>query len=194
MKKYFLRVVVASGFFLTTFAQAANEELPWPPGNEERNLSFNLFIGSTDIKEELFHDQTSIFKLQGGSRFSDFFALEVGFVYYGEGKDLRGNVERELEGHAIELQILGIAPLQSWFELFGKVGASKWRFKGKETTVVSPGVFVVSEGKVKGEDLIYGGGLLFNVDHDSTIRVEYEQYDFDGTDFKVLILGFMHRF
>lgn len=185
-----LRIIAFIGTFFIATVHAAEEDSLLLLDDQDRNQNFNLSIGNTDFKEGDYHDQGALFKIHGGSRFGDFFALEAGFVYYAESTEVEGNIRLKSEGNGIEIQILGILPMTSWVELFGKVGVSKWRSTSK--------VEVINQGSVKlttkGEDPIYGAGFLFNVDHDSTIRLEYEQYEFADTDIKAISLGFMHRY
>lgn len=157
---------------------------------EERDSHFAMSIGRTDIKGDIYHHQGTIFRMLGGQRFNDYISLEAGFIYYGEVEDNAGLDEMKIEGHAWDINLVVIAPLSNVFEAFGKVGASRWSFRGREE-VSGVGAF---RGKVDGEDPVYGAGFLFNVDHDSTIRLEYELSEFDDTDVKIISLGFQHRY
>lgn len=162
--------------------------------NEQRNAHFSLAFGRTDIKGDVFHHQGSLSKLQGGYRFSDYFAFEAGFVFYGESDDLASTNQQEISGGAIEAQFMLIAPLLSWFEPYGILGISSWLFDVKEV----PDGIESGTGEFEGNDFIFGAGFLFNVDHDSSLRLEYEMSSFKDQDFdmdiKQVVFGIQHRF
>jgi len=157
---------------------------------EERNSNFALSIGRTDIKGNVYHLQGTVFKLSAGQRFSDYLLFEAGFVYYGEVEDTAGLDVLTIEGYAWNLHLLFIAPVSASFEPFGKIGVSKWHLSQKEE--INGGGTL--RGDADGEDIVYGAGFLFNVDHDSTIRIEYDLTEFDGTDVSAILLGFQHRY
>ena len=162
--------------------------------NSERNAHFMLAFGRTDIKGNVFHHQGSISKLQGGYRFSDYLIFEAGFSFYGEAEDEAGTADQEITGGSFETQFLLIAPLMTWFEPYGKLGISSWFF---DTTTV-PVNIDSGNGEYEGSDLIYGAGFLFNIDHDSTLRLEYEMSSFKDAafdvDVKEILFAIQHRF
>lgn len=181
-------------FLYAVTAQAADEEFAWPAANEERNAHFLLSFGRTDIKGNVFHHQGGMSKIQGGYRFSDFVAIEIGLVAYGEAKDIAGTAEQEIVGAAIEGQLFFIAPLLYWLEPYAKFGISSWMFDVKQI----PDNIDAGNGEFEGNDLIYGAGFIFNVDHDSSLRLEYEGASFKDSgfdvDLKAISFGIQHRF
>ena len=114
----------------------------------ERDSQFAMSIGRTDIKGDIYHHQGTVFKMSGGQRVSDYLSFDAGIIYYAEVKDTAGLNEMKIKGHAWNINILAIAPLTAMFEAFGKLGVSKWHFRGKEE-VAGVGAF---QGKADGED------------------------------------------
>lgn len=194
MNRSSLPIIFVCWFIISATAQSADEEPAWPKLDEERNAHFLLSFGRTDIKGNVFHHQGSMTKIQGGYRFSDFVAIEIGLVAYGEAKDIAGTAEQEIVGAAIEGQLFFIAPLLNWFEPYVKFGLSNWLFDVNQI----PTNIDAGTGEFEGYDLIYGAGIMFNVDHDSTLRLEYEGASFKDSgfdvDLKAISFGIQHRF
>ena len=156
---------------------------------EERNAHFLLTIGHTDFKDDVFHAQGLVQKLGGGYRFSDFVSFEVSLISYGEVSDTNGTVETDMVGAAIATQLMGLLPITNSIDIFGKAGVSYWKFEIK-----SEDPPLISRASEDGSDVIYGAGFLFRVDHDSTLRLEYELSDIGGIDIAAISFEIQHQF
>lgn len=195
MRDKYLKMIGVSLICLSTVVHAEEwgTVVSIPVENEGRFAHFMLSIGRTDIQSDVFHHQGAITKLQGGYRFNDYIAIEIGFAYYQQTEDMAGTVEQEMTGAAFEGQLFFVIPLLHWCEPYGKLGASSWVFDVEEPSGVDSGT-----GTFEGNDIIYGGGFFFHVDHDSTLRLEYEMVNFKDSDFdmeaKQISFGIHHRF
>ena len=157
---------------------------------EDRTGHLIMTIGDTIVKADGFEDEGVAFKLGAGYQVGDYFSLEYYFIYYGEETDETGNQKISSEGKAGVLQAVGITSLTSSIRLMGKAGISKWKFKNK----LEVNNTLVSRSEVSDEDLIYGAGFLFDVDEDSTVRLEYEFSKYKETDYSIISFGFQHYF
>ena len=53
---------------------------------------------------------------------------------------------------------------------------------------------LLSQESEDGTDAIYSLGIGYNVDYDSTVRLEYELSEYDILDYSVISFGFQHNF
>ena len=156
---------------------------------EDLNAHFGLTIGQTDVKVGPFHDQGLQVRWGGGYRFSDFAAWDIGLVGYDKVNDTVNGEDTELGGVAFTVQLVGLLPVTRSIDIYCKAGVSYWRIN---VTKEIPGLTV--QEKFDGTDPVYAAGFLFRVDHDSTLRLDYEIADYDGVDFISASFGFQHQF
>lgn len=155
----------------------------------ERGGHLIVTIGHTKIEDKPFEDQGVAFKLGTGIQFTDYFSMELYYIYYGKATDEIGVEEITLEGRAGVLQVVGILPVTNAIRLMGKAGLSKWDYNSKAESLGN-----IDRQEFEGDDAIYGTGILFDVDHDSTVRLEYEYSEYDDFKFGVISVGFQHYF
>ena len=120
-----------------------------------------------------------------GRVLSDYVTVEVSVSSFSEVKDKVAGLERTARGVALSSQLLGTLPVWRTWRMLAKIGLSHWKFKygsDLEPTEIRDGV-----------NLIYGIGVAFDADHDSTIRFEYEGYN-DKPGLTAFSFGIQHNF
>lgn len=155
--------------------------------DRDRNNNFFLTLGRTFVKEPDFKDEMTALKFGTGYRISPYMGMELFYIYYGAISERDGpNVSARFTAGALVLNAIGIIPLGSLFEMYGKVGYSSWRFELELNNTPTD--------SAKGSDPVFSLGFGYKIDYDSTLRLEYELSDYDDTEFSVISFGFQHNF
>ena len=129
------------------------------------------------------------FKLFGGWRLNQYFALEAGFANLGEAKGdtviFGQDVNGEISSTAVFGELVGSVPLGERARLFGKVGVSN--IDAELTTDVFAVPLAGAPSTSLSQDsteAVYGGGFEYGFTQKVMGRVEWERFDFqDGIDF-----------
>jgi OOP family OmpA-OmpF porin len=120
-------------------------------------------------------DDDNGFKVIGGMRTADWFAVEANYVDFGNvsAGDATLNGEFELTG----IDAFAVGFLSAPFvDVFGKVGAIRW---DSDSRVAGSGLdFSDSDS---GTDLAYGAGVQARLGSLAG-RLEYERFEVDGTE------------
>jgi len=124
-------------------------------------------------------------KLFGGMSFTRNFAAEIGWIDLGtlSATGPGGTAEISIDG--FQVAALGIAPLGADFSLFGKLGLYFW-----DASASGPG----GSGSVNGNDLMFGGGVMWKFAPRFDLRGEWERFDVDGEDVNFWSVGVQYRF
>lgn len=141
---------------------------------DEDNFSFN------DLDEE-----DNSWKIIGGFRFTDQFALEANYVDFGEATapSLIGVPAFSAEAKAFSAFAVGYLPVSA-FDFFAKVGAA-------QIDAETSGRLVSDDDKT---EFAYGGGAAWRLGG-LAIRAEYEKYDTDIVgDLDMISLGATYTF
>jgi len=120
-----------------------------------------------------------------GRVLSDYVTLEVSVSAYSEVKDRVLGVERTAKGAAVSTHFLGTLPVWRTWRLIAKMGLSHWKFKYGSTTEPTE----IRDGV----NIIYGAGVAFDADHDSTIRFMYEGFS-SKPGVTAVSFGIQHNF
>lgn len=153
---------------------------------ETRGLSDDrswLYLGANyglyKAKGGDFDDETDLIEGQIGYHFSPFFALELGYIDFGEFGDRIAEAEADGWTAAALLRF----PLTDTTSLHGKVGMLFWDADVRAADEVSEAV--------DDSDLFYGVGLDFRVGPMLSLIVEYVRYeiDIDGSNFALPLRG-----
>jgi len=174
--KRFLLIIIATLSPLLAQADTGN-----------RNANFFLTVGRTFIEYEGEKENSAAAKVGFGYRFSDYVGTELYYIYYGqisERSDI--GITDTLKSNAAVLNLIGYLPIGKSFDIYAKVGVSAWEWKATFPDI--------GEAKEDGTDPIYTLGFSYNVDYDSTVRLEYEVSEYDVLDYAVLAFGFQHNF
>ncbi|WP_434656974.1 outer membrane protein [Chromobacterium violaceum] len=126
-------------------------------------------------------------ELGGGYRFNDHFALEASYADFGKAKtsvaahtdDINGNVGVSLEATALRLAAVGILPVTSELELFGKVTLNQMYFNASanaSASIPALGFETAGSGSEKQNRLRPGIGLgaAYKINKQLSLRGEYE--------------------
>jgi opacity protein-like surface antigen len=175
------RKVLASLMVAFLYASVAQAD------DRNRNANFLLTLDRVFIKENGFEDEMTSLKFGTGYRFSDYAGFELFYIYYGEisERDNLGN-SSSLTASALVLNGIAVFPVNPLLDFYAKIGISSW-----DAELELAGIATASE---EGTDPVYTLGAGYNIDHDSTIRFEYELSDYEGTEFGVISAGFQHNF
>jgi opacity protein-like surface antigen len=147
--------------------------------------------GSTEIDagggQSFAGDDTS-FKVLGGWRVMKFFAVEADYRDLGSQSDMVLGEEFVIDTSSFDLFAVGVIPVGSAFEIFGKAGYSMWDAEMRITGV--PG-----SGSDSGNDIAYGLGAAYNFGDKFALRLEYELFEIESNaDISMASIGAEFRF
>lgn len=121
-------------------------------------------------------DSDTSFKLFGGYAFNPNFALEGGYIDFGESgaryTDGLDTLTEEYEANALYVAAIGIIPMNR-FHVYGKAGIARWDV---DASARSTWGLSVSDSD-SGTDLLYGIGVGFDITPQITLRGEVERYN-----------------
>jgi OOP family OmpA-OmpF porin len=182
-KRVGLSVFAALGLMAATAAQADTQ-----PG-----FYAGAGIGSTKIGDDEFDgtgidDSDTGFKVFGGYSFNENFAVEVGYVDFGEASGDFGGDSFDIGISGLTASAVGRLPVSDMFSLYGKLGFASYDVD------VSFNIEGFGSGSVSDSDsdIIYGvgGALSFGM---FEARLEYEALNTDG-DASMISLNGLFRF
>lgn len=144
-------------------------------------------------------DGDTAWKIFGGYRLNENFAVEAAYVDYGTitadsivTVPLAGSINVDLDATAWAIDAVGIMPLVDGFDLFGKLGVAAWDIDSSITVALPP--FVISGSPDDdGTDFHFGvGASLIAVDN-IAMRLEWERISGDDS-LDVWSLGVQYSF
>jgi len=154
------------------------------------------------MEESGFRDTTG-YKIFGGSKLSDNFAMEASYIKFGNsrGPTYRayvqgsGNVSfatfAETDGFTVSA--VPSYPVNEQFSVFGKIGMLFW-----DVTTTAYGGGVSASTTVGGSDIFLGFGGEYTTGNNWGFRAEYEMYTLKGnagsSDINLLSVGVLYRF
>ena len=145
-------------------------------------------VGSASVDDPQggVNDSDSGFKLFGGYRFNEYFAVEGFYAGLGEPESTPSGVPVSTELTGYGAQLVASLPVGDQFAVFGKVGFYSWEEDFS--------VFGIDATSDDGTDPTYGIGATFKVSDRVSIRGEWEFYDiedaFGEIDADLLSIGF----
>lgn len=175
-------------------------------GADARGADNGFYLGGAlsrstiDTESEFFgfsyEDEDTAYKLIGGFRPLDFFAIEANYVDFGEivfdNRDtVADGVRSEYESQALDAFAVGyLDPGLPFLELFGKAGLVYWDADAVLQGGISGAELSDSES---GADLAYGGGVQLGFGSLSA-RLEYERFEMDTDSTELWSLGLTWTF
>jgi opacity protein-like surface antigen len=138
------------------------------------------FIGQSELDVDGFDDDDTSFRFGGGYRLNENFAVEGYYIDYGEAETTFGRFRATAEATAFQFQAVGLLPVSSTVDLYGKLGLALW---DAELSVSG------FEADDDGTDLVFGFGANFNIRERITLRVEYEIAELDDADIDTIMFG-----
>jgi OOP family OmpA-OmpF porin len=130
-------------------------------------------------------DKDTGFKFFGGARVNPNLALELGWVDLGEVTATGPGGTARIAVDGLQFSVLGIAPVNERFHLFGKFGLYLW-----DASVAAPGLALTEDGT----DIVFGFGLGWSMTDHVQLRAEWEKFDVDGVDIDMLSVGLQYNF
>ncbi len=155
-------------------------------GEGDSYIGFSLGSVSPDNSV---YDSTMGWKLFGGYSVNRYFALEAGYISFGDmdGPMMSNNETKIFSSSGLEFSAIGSYPLADKFAVFGKLGFlvwdSKWRNSG-------PTGGMVTTGDV---DLFYGLGGRFDLSSSIGFLGTWERYSLDD-EIDVLSASIVYSF
>ncbi len=145
-------------------------------GAGQYNLEIEDFDDVTTAIEEYDSDDTA-WKAFGGWHLNDWFGVEVAYVNLGSPEDeILPDTFAEVETEGFAPYLVARLPL-GFFEAFAKAG---YYFHDTDARVTSP--LGTTRASDSGEDFTWSTGLGVTFAERFNLRLEYEQFDFDGVD------------
>jgi opacity protein-like surface antigen len=136
-----------------------------------------------------FDDSDSAWKLSTGGYFHPNAGVELSYLNAGKAHRLGGTTRAQ----GVNLSLIGRAPLNEQFDLFGKVGTTY----GRTRTTGFSGLGVAT-GKDSGFGLSYGLGARWNFNQQWAAVVEWERHKFhfadDNAGVKMTTLGVQYKY
>lgn len=138
-----------------------------------------LAVGQTDTNlvqngSDVTRDGTSL-EIRAGRSLFDIFALEVGYVDFGDMEFAEGLAEAEISGDAYELALVAHYPASETLKLIASIGVSDWESSfggaGYDNTYSD-----------NGTDLVLGVGLNYRLSEKFSLDLRYKDYDIGALD------------
>lgn len=142
-------------------------------------------IGQTNVDTSGFEDPIS-FSFTGGYRIHNNFAIEGSYINLGESEDDFAPIWT-LEADGLNFSIVGIAPINEQWEVFGKLGMFMW-----DVTLDAEDVGRLIEDD--GSDISYGFGVSLKMSDALSLAAEYQAFDVDDVDISNISLGVRFSF
>ncbi|MFN9470268.1 outer membrane beta-barrel protein [Acidovorax sp.] len=136
-----------------------------------------------------FDDSDSAWKLSTGGYFHPNAGVELSYLNAGKAHRLGGTTKAQ----GVNLSLIGRAPLNEQFDLFGKVGTTYGRTRTSGFSGLG-----VNTGKDSGFGLSYGLGARWNFNQQWAAVVEWERHKFhfadDNSGVKMTTLGVQYKY
>lgn len=131
------------------------------------------------------------FKIHAGTRVTEYLEIEASWIRLEKNEGFLGETEFDVSGPA-----LAAMPMFSLYadhpdaglDVFAKIGWFDWEFSGTTETASGEERF-----RTEGSDVFTGFGTRVRAGPMDT-RLEFERFDVDGNDVKMLSAGFAYRF
>jgi len=130
-------------------------------------------------------DEDTGFKIFGGKRFNQNFAVELGWVDLGEVAATGPGGTARVETDGIQVAAVGILPVNPRFHVFGKVGLYLW-----DVSASAPGLSLSDDGT----DIMFGLGAAWDLVDRLDLRAEWERFDVDGDNVDMFSVGALYKF
>lgn len=148
---------------------------------KEGQISAAAVDGGFATAQTTIDDTDTGWKVFGGWRINEYFALEGSYIDFGKaqfttrttGPD--GVIDGKAEGTAFSLDLVGSAWPAEWAALFVKVGGFRWDVDAKQAEVVDGEASSVKDNDT-GTDVKAGVGASFMLSENVALRMEAEGY------------------
>ena len=160
----------------------------------ENSFYVGASIGAASLNEDFdglsVDDNTTSFRLVGGWRFSDYFALEGGYHDFGDFEqdiDINGVVSSiSLSADGFTLGATGSVPVSEQFSLFGRAG---WFFWDGDAEINN-----VSQATPEDTNLYLGVGISYAVSDRFRVTGDWTRYELESANSNVISIGIQYGF
>ncbi|WNK19722.1 outer membrane beta-barrel protein [Halomonas piscis] len=127
-------------------------------------------------------DSDTAYKLFAGYQFNPHFAVEAGYVDFGEFTASSRYANGTMKADGFTAALVGKLPIEGGFGVYGKLGMIAWDGERSST--------LTAKESEDGTDPFYGAGLEYVVDQ-IVMRAEFERYDISegGEDFETDLIS-----
>jgi OmpA-OmpF porin, OOP family len=155
--------------------------------DEKQGFTFGAGIGKSDLDDgdSGFDGDDTGFKLFGGYQITSNFSAELAYIDGGTVEDTINGLNVEADTSAFQASIIGTLPVNEQFSVYGRTGFLQW----DADLSASNGASASNDGT----DFAYGLGASLALPK-TTLRLEYEASDLDGTDFTLISLSAVFSF
>ena len=151
-------------------------------------------IGKASLNDDfdglVVDDSTTAYRIVGGWRFNDYFALEGGYHDFGDFEqefDDNGTTSvAKLSADGFTLGASGALPLGERFALTGRAGMFFWNGTAEINNV--------SQATPEDKNLYLGAGVRFNVTEKFRLTGDWTRYELESTPSNVYSIGLEYQF
>lgn len=151
-------------------------------------------VGSAELDDSFggleIDDTNTAYRLVGGWRFNNYFAVEAGWQDFGDFEQtltLDGQqLDISLGADGYTLGVTGSYPLGSRFELYGRAGAFFWDGEAE--------INAVGQSDPGDTNPYLGAGLGFALTEAFLVTGDFTRFDLEDTESDVWSIGFQFRF
>ncbi|MBF7052204.1 outer membrane beta-barrel protein [Halomonas sp. KAO] len=184
-----LATLVASPAFAQSYQYDSNEGpyIGAGLGHSETDFDISGYYRDRGYPNTNTDDSDTGYKLFVGYQFNPNFAIEAGYVDFGEftANENGGSAKAKLSVDGFSAALVGKLPIQNGFSIFGKLGMIAWDADLNESDNTGSS----SYGR-DGSDPLFGIGAEYEVER-ILMRAEFERYDIseDGEDFEIDLIS-----
>lgn len=184
-----LTVAAVASFALAAAAEASADGWPYLGASGGYSVidvdSKDISVGAVDsgfaTAQTSLDDTDTGWKVFGGWRFNEYFAVEGSFIDFGTAKFTTrttgpdGVVDGEADGSAYAVDIIAIVRPAEWADLFVKVGGFRWDVDAKQAEIIN-GEASAAKDDQAGNSVKAGIGASFMLSESVAVRLEAEGY------------------
>lgn len=142
-------------------------------------------------------DTSGAYSVFGGYQVIKYLGVEAGYTNLGDVKVSASGTTNTFKAKGAELLGVGTIPINSWLEVYGKVGVFFW---DADRGCAGTSCMFGSKSET-GSDLTYGLGAKFNFSKYVGVRVQFQRYQdvgdkapISGSDIDFLSVGIVFKF
>ncbi len=151
-------------------------------------------IGSAELSEDFdgftIDTDSTAFRIFGGWRFNDYFAVEGGYQDFGDFEqqiDVNGTpVTASLSADGFTLGVAGSLPIGERFSVMGRFGMFYWDGNAE--------INIVSQATPEDNNPYFGIGIGYAVSEKFLITGDLTRFELEDANSNVISLGFQFRF
>ncbi len=164
------------------------------PTHADGGFFLGSSIGSASLNDDFdgldIDDSSTSFRITGGWRFNDSFALEAGYHNFGDFEQtvsINGLESRaKLSADGFTLGVLGSFPIADKFEIFGRTGMFFWNGDAEINNV--------SQATPESINPFFGGGISYAINDKLLLSGDWTRYELEDTNSGVFSVGIQYRF